>query len=68
MIKKIYLSDGEERVTKLMLDGLSNQEIGEKLGIMEKSVKFHITNIFKKTGFISRLKLVVSFYKKEWQF
>ncbi len=42
------LSKQEHRVLQLMDQGLSNQEIAEKLFIAESTVKTHISRIFNK--------------------
>lgn len=49
----------------LMLDGLSNQEIADKLVIGVRTVKFHITEILAKAECSSRCKLIVGFYKMQ---
>jgi DNA-binding NarL/FixJ family response regulator len=41
-------------VIELLLEGLSNKAIGERLFISDKSAKFHITNILKKSKCESR--------------
>ena len=41
--------------------GLSNKEIGEKLFICEKTVKFHSTFIYKKLKVKSKTKLAVAY-------
>ena len=52
-------TDREADVLRELTDGLSNQEIADKLGISERTVKMHITNMIQKTGFRSRLELAV---------
>ena len=42
-----------------LVGGASNAEIAEALGIAERSVKQHITDMLNKTGFKSRLQLAV---------
>ena len=42
-----------------LVGGASNAEIAEALGISERSVKQHITDMLNKTGFKSRLQLAV---------
>jgi DNA-binding NarL/FixJ family response regulator len=49
----------EKRVAELIEEGLSNKEISYRLSIREKTVKAHITSIFKKLGFRSRYQLIV---------
>lgn len=53
------LSDRELEVVRLMAKGKSNQEIGEELCIVERTVKFHINNIFSKLGASDRTGAVI---------
>ena len=46
---------------KLIETTLTSKEIGSKLGIAEKTVKFHISNIHIKTKCCSRLQLIFKF-------
>lgn len=45
-----HLTPSERRVLELIGDGLSNREIGERLGVAEKTVKNHITSLLAKMG------------------
>lgn len=45
-------------VIKLVLEGLSNNLIGEKLYISHKTVENHLTSIFRKTKVKNRMELV----------
>lgn len=47
----------ERRVLAGLKDELSNKEIGQRLGITEATVKFHIGKLLKKTGASSRRDL-----------
>ncbi|BAZ70975.1 LuxR family two component transcriptional regulator (plasmid) [Fischerella sp. NIES-4106] len=53
------LSDRELEVLRLMAKGKNNHEIGEKLCIAERTVKFHINNIFSKLGVSDRTGAVI---------
>ncbi|GAB2599981.1 response regulator transcription factor [Pseudactinotalea suaedae] len=44
------LTPSEHRVLELIGDGLSNREIGEVLGVAEKTVKNHVTGLLAKMG------------------
>lgn len=52
------LSPAEQNVATYLKMGLSNKEIGDRIFVCEKTVKFHLTNIFKKTGVKSRAEFV----------
>lgn len=58
------LSPSEKRVVSELMEGRSNKEIGDLLGVTEKTVKFHITNILAKEGVTSRYELMAK-NKKE---
>jgi DNA-binding NarL/FixJ family response regulator len=45
-------------VLRLLADGRSNREIGEKLSITEGAVKAHLVTIFTKMGVSSRTEAV----------
>ena len=53
------LSSREEEIAALIAKGCSNKEIAANFFISEKTVKTHITNIFKKMEVDSRLKLAL---------
>ncbi|RLP28380.1 response regulator transcription factor [Mesorhizobium sp. YM1C-6-2] len=50
------LTRQEEKTLRLMATGLSNREIGEQLGIVEKTVKYHVTRILKKLNARNRVE------------
>ena len=49
----------EREVLDLMVAGLRNQEIGERLYITVRTVKFHVSNILRKFGVSSRAEVMV---------
>ncbi|WP_092565275.1 response regulator [Bowdeniella nasicola] len=51
------LTPSERKVLELIGDGLSNREIGEKLGVAEKTVKNHITALLAKMGLQRRTQV-----------
>jgi DNA-binding CsgD family transcriptional regulator len=55
------MTDGEAKVAELVLKGFSNNEISQYLRISEKTVKFHITKIFRKFSCKSRSQFIVKF-------
>ena len=50
------LSTQEERTLRLVSNGLSNREVGEILGILEKTVKYHMTKAMAKLGVRNRVE------------
>jgi two-component system, NarL family, nitrate/nitrite response regulator NarL len=50
------LSQRERQVLELVASGLSNQEIGLKLGLAEKTIKHYMTNILTKLQVRSRVE------------
>ncbi len=52
------LTEREREVLKLIADGLSNQEVADKLVISVKTVERHRANILGKLGLHSRTELV----------
>jgi DNA-binding CsgD family transcriptional regulator len=54
------LSLGELRVVEMLAQNLSNKEIADRLGISGNTVKFHLANVYKKTGAHGRAELIHS--------
>ena len=50
------LTDREREVLELVAEGLSNQEIGARLGLAEKTIKHYMTNILGKLQVRSRVE------------
>ncbi len=48
------LTERELNVLRVVAAGLSNRAISEQLWVTEHTVKFHLTNIFRKTGTANR--------------
>jgi DNA-binding NarL/FixJ family response regulator len=48
------LTDRELTILKAVCRGLENQAIGRELWVTEQTVKFHLTNIYRKLGVKSR--------------
>jgi DNA-binding NarL/FixJ family response regulator len=56
---KNKLTDKESQVVYQILDGFSNDAIAKKMNISTRTVKAHISSIFKKLHVNSRLTLVL---------
>jgi len=55
---RITLSAREMEIIELVADGLTNQEIAEKLTISKRTVDNHVSNMFTKTGSKNRVALL----------
>ena len=59
-VEQYRLTEREQDIVSLLLNGLSNKDIARSLYIEESTVKRHIQNIFQKTGAKSRFDLIQS--------
>ena len=50
----VELTGRELEVLRLVVDGLANKQIARRLGISEKTVKGHLTNLFQRIGVADR--------------
>jgi len=57
------LTNREYEVLMLIAEGLNNKDIAERLYISEKTVKNHISNIFKKLELNDRVQAAIFAYK-----
>ncbi|MCS7008059.1 MAG: response regulator transcription factor [Gaiellaceae bacterium] len=48
------LSEREREVLAMVAEGLPNKLIARRLGISEKTVKAHLTNVFRRIGVTDR--------------
>ena len=59
------LTRREADVAREAVEGLSNREIGRRLGLAEHTVKYYLFKIFDKLGVSNRVELVLSCLRKE---
>lgn len=50
------LTPQEHRILQMVSTGLGNRKIGERLGVAEKTVKYHVTNLFRKLRVRNRVE------------
>jgi DNA-binding NarL/FixJ family response regulator len=54
-----HLTSREREIAALVGRGLRNRDIAQRLGVAEKTVKGHLTNIFYRLGVADRLELAL---------
>lgn len=57
------LTPREREIFKLLIDNYNTKEIASKLGISEKTVRNHISNVMQKLGVSGRASAVVELIK-----
>ena len=57
-IQEVGLTEREQSVLRALAAGRSNKEIAASLWLAEQTVKFHLTNIYRKLGVTSRTEAV----------
>ena len=57
------LTEREESVLKALARGLSNKQIAKEEWVTEQTVKFHLTNIYRKLGVANRTEAARSAYQ-----
>lgn len=62
-MSKRILTERERDVFELLILNMSTKEIAEKLGISEKTVRNHISNVMQKLGVNGRSGAVVELLK-----
>ena len=55
---QMALSTREMEIIELVANGLTNQEIAQKLTISKRTVDNHVSNMFTKTGSKNRVALL----------
>ncbi|MDX6553440.1 MAG: hypothetical protein QOH74_1928, partial [Gaiellales bacterium] len=50
------LTDREREVLSLLAAGLQNKQIAQRLEISEKTVKAHLTSVFRRIGVADRMQ------------
>ncbi|MCI7633813.1 MAG: LuxR C-terminal-related transcriptional regulator [Mollicutes bacterium] len=62
-MKKSILTKREKEVFDLLIQNNSTQDIANKLGISEKTVRNHISNVMQKLGVKGRASAIVELLK-----
>ena len=57
-LSQIGLTARESEILKAVARGLSNQAIGKEFWVTEQTVKYHLTNVYRKLGVTNRAEAV----------
>jgi DNA-binding NarL/FixJ family response regulator len=60
------LTRREAEVVRLVADGLTNDEVGDALGVTSKTIEAHLGRIFERTGVQSRTELATRAIREAW--
>ncbi len=60
---KIILSPREEKILENVESGMSNKEISDSLKLSEKTIKRHITSIYRKINFTNQSRTKLATYR-----
>jgi DNA-binding NarL/FixJ family response regulator len=62
------LTERQIQVLALLVQGLSNKLIARRLGIVEATVKIHVSAILKECGVATRTQVLLEVAKRKWRF
>lgn len=65
---KTQLTKKEAQVVRLLVDGLSYQQVADKIGLSIDGVRFHVKNIYKKLQVSSKAQVVKKYMEGEIEF
>ena len=57
-MREAGLTERELEILRALAEGLANGQIAKRLWLAEQTVKFHLTNIYRKLGVSSRTEAV----------
>ena len=60
------LTPREADVVRLVADGLTNDEVGQALGVTSKAIEAHLSRVFERTGIQSRTELATRAIREAW--
>lgn len=62
-VREAGLTPSEQRVLEALARGLSNKEIAKELWLTQQTIKFHLTNIYRRLGVSNRTEAVRHAYQ-----
>lgn len=67
-LAEVKITNRDEQVLNLLVQGCSNKEIAQELNISPRTVKQHLRTLFLRAGITSgrkRVKLATAIYQRE---
>jgi len=64
--RDLVLSIREQECLTLLARGYTNREIGQEIGVSERTAKFHVDNVMKKLGATTRAQAVAVAARTNW--
>ena len=59
--QSLGLSKRESEVVYFLFCGMTNRDMGKKMIVTEKTIKFHLSNIYKRLNVSNRLNLLLDY-------
>ena len=60
------LTEKEIEVLRYVCEGREDSEMAEALGVSERTVKYHVSNLLSKTGYANRTRLAIAVTNKKF--
>lgn len=57
--RRVHFSPRERQIVRFIVEGCSNQETANRMGLRLQTVKNHLSRIYKKVGVPNRVQLAV---------
>lgn len=61
--REVVLTVAQTHVFYLLVEGLSNLQIGDELALAEKTVKAHVTNIMRSARLENRVRVSAAYWR-----
>lgn len=59
-----HLTEAEMNTLRVVMESADYKEAGERLGVSQRTIRFHMGNILEKTGYRTRLELLMAVVQK----
>lgn len=66
LIKSCEFTASELKVLRLVVEGMSYEEMAVQLGVSVSAIRYHITNMLQKTGYPNKTRLAIAAANKSF--